>query len=195
MTDQPAPPQDARHFLLTRRSVPLRTLATPAPDRHALAELLTAAARVPDHGKLEPWRFVVLERPALERLAAAAAAQGPALGIEPDRIAKGQGQFAESPLAVAVIAAPRESPVIPPVEQVLSAGAVCLSLLNAALAAGWGASWLTGWVAHDRRFAEPAFGLGPQEWVAGIVHIGTRTAPPPERPRPDIGAITTWVSE
>ena len=74
----------------------------------------------------------------------------------------------------------------------LSAGAVCLALLNAALAAGWGANWLTGWGAHDAAFRETALGLAPHESVAGFVHIGTETAAPPDRPRPDIDAITDW---
>ena len=97
-------------------------------------------------------------------------------------------------LLIAVIAVPRPTDKVPQIEQVLSAGCVCLSLVNAALATGWGAGWLTGWVAHDPEFARAAFGLQPGEWVAGLVHIGTETAPPPERPRPDVDALTTWVA-
>ena len=76
-----------------------------------------------------------------------------------------------------------------------SAGAVCLGLVNAALAAGWGAGWLSGWLAHDRDFVEQGFGLNGQERVAGLIYIGTRTTMPPERPRPDIDAVTTWMAE
>jgi nitroreductase len=96
-------------------------------------------------------------------------------------------------MAVAVVEVQRASEKIPALEQTYSAGAVCLSLLNAALASGWGANWLTGWVAHDRGFVEQGFGLAPHERIAGIIHIGTETSAPPERPRPDIEGITTWL--
>jgi len=184
---------DAMRFLLTRRSRPPKTLTGPAPDRAALQEILTIAARVPDHGKLEPWRFVVLERPALERLAAEAAEYARTQAIPDDMAAKGVGQFAQSPLCVAVIAVPRPTDKVPAIEQTLSVGAACTQLVNAALAAGWGAGWLSGWVSHDLDFAAPAFGLAPGEWIAGLVHIGTQTVAPPERPRPDLNQIVTWV--
>lgn len=185
---------DALRFLLTRRSRPPKTLAAPGPGRGELREMLTAAVRVPDHGKLEPWRLVVLEPPALARLAAEAQAHADAQGMDAATAQKGVGQFAQSPLCVVVIFSPRPTDKVPLIEQELSAGCVCLGLVNAALATGWGAGWLTGWVAHDRGFAGPAFSLGEGEWVAGLIHIGTETAPPPERPRPDVDAITTWVS-
>jgi nitroreductase len=187
--------EDALRFLLTRRSRPPKTLAAPAPDRAALAELLRAAARVPDHGKLEPWRFVVLEKPALERLADQAAVFAATHNLPEDVAAKGVAQFAQSPLCVAVVAVPRPSDKIPEVEQTLSVGAAAMQLLNAALAAGWGAGWLTGWVAHDLRFAAPALRLAEGEWVAGLVHIGSETVPPSDRPRPEIASLITWMSE
>lgn len=189
----PTPNPAAMDFLLTRRSRPAKTLTTPAPDRDALMRLLTAAVRVPDHGKLEPWRLVVLERPALERLAGLAEARARTLGLDDEKTLKGRSQFEQSPLAVVVISAPKASDKVPEVEQLLSAGAVCLGLLNAALADGWGACWLTGWVAHDATFAAEAFGLRPGERVAGILHIGTETTPPPDRPRPDLGTVVEWV--
>jgi nitroreductase len=190
----PDPNPAALDFLLTRRSRPAKTLATPVPDRDALRTILTAAARTPDHGKLEPWRFIVLERAALLRLAGAVPVAGARLGLDDERIAKMRSQFADGHLAVAVVYSPKPSEKIPEFEQLLSAGAVCLSLLNAALAAGWGANWLTGWAAHDPDFAQGHLGLAPQERVAGLIHIGTETAAPPDRPRPDIDAITTWVA-
>lgn len=189
----PAPNPHALDFLLTRRSRPAKTLTTPVPDRAAIDTILTAAARTPDHGKLEPWRFLVLTRPALLRLAGEIPAAGERLGQDPDRIAKMVAQFADAHLAVAVVASPKPSEKIPQIEQTLSAGAVCLALLNAALAAGWGANWLTGWATHDPDFATRHLGLQPQEYVAGIIHIGTETSAPPDRPRPDLAAITTWV--
>jgi len=189
----PDPNPAALDFLLTRRSRPAKTLTTPVPDRDTLRTLLTAAARTPDHGKLEPWRFVVLERAALQRLAAAVPEAGARLAIEPERVAKMRAQFADADLAVAVVFTPRTSEKIPEVEQLLSAGAVCLSLLNAALSSGWGANWLTGWASHDAGFIRDHLGLDPGESIAGFIHIGTETSAPPERPRPDLDAITTWV--
>jgi nitroreductase len=180
-------------FLRTRRSRPAKTLRAPAPDRAQLMPILTAAARVPDHGKLEPWRFIVLERDGLDRLAAAAASHADKTGMAGDTAAKGIAQFSESPLAVALVRVPRSTEKVPEIEQILSLGAVGVSLVNAALASGWGACWLTGWPAHDHAFATKALGLQPGEWVAGFVHIGSESAEPPERPRPDVASLITWA--
>jgi nitroreductase len=185
MTERP----EVLDFLLTRRSRPPKLLRPPAPDRDALLPLLTAAVRVPDHGKLEPWRFVVLSGAGLAAFAAAIRARAAVTGQDPD---KGASAFEEAPLAVAVIAVPRDSAKIPAIEQTLSAGACCLALVNAALAAGWGACWLTGWPAYDAELLAEALGLGPGERVAGFVHIGTSDAAPPDRPRPDVAALVTW---
>lgn len=189
----PEPNPDAFAFLESRRSRPAKTLTGPVPDRDALRRILKVAARSPDHGKLEPWRFLVLEAAAMQRLSESLAARGAALGIDPDKIDKAVGDFARAPLAVVVVASPKPSDKIPDVEQVLSAGAVCMQMLNAALAAGWGANWLSGWASHDRDWRESNLGLMPHEWIAGIMHIGTETNAPPERPRPDLDAITEWV--
>jgi len=194
-THMPETNQAALDFLLSRRSRPAKTLTTPVPDRAALTILLTAAARTPDHGKLVPWRFIVLERPALERLAGEVMARGAARGETPERIEKMYRQFADAHLAVAVVSAPVASEKVPEIEQVYSAGAACLALLNAALAAGWGANWLSGWASHDPEFLSVALGLTAAEKVAGFVHIGTESSAPPERPRPDLDAITEWVSK
>lgn len=189
------PPRNdaALDFLLTRRSRPAKTLREPAPSNEALRPILTAAARSPDHGKLEPWRFIVLRGPALARIADAATERAKFLKLDPEQAGKGRAQFLDSPLCVAVVEIQRESAKIPPIEQTYSAGAVTLALLNAALAAGWGANWLSGWVAHDRGFVAQTLGLAANERIAGFVHIGTEGAEPPERPRPDIDAITEWV--
>ncbi len=185
--------QAALDFLLTRRSRPAKTLTGPVPDTDALQTILTAAARTPDHGKLEPWRFIVLEKTALTRLASDVTLRGAALTLSAEQVAKAQAQYAHADLAVVVVSSPVQSEKIPLIEQVYSAGAVCLSMLNAALAAGWGANWLSGWPTHDRVFVEQSLGLLPDESVAGIIHIGTETNPPPERPRPDLDRITTWM--
>ncbi len=176
-------------FLLTRRSRPAKLLRPPAPDRAELLRLLTAATRVPDHGKLEPWRFVVLSGPGLARFAAAIRARAAAAGQDAD---KGAAAFEEAPLAVAVVAVPRDTAKIPAIEQTLSAGAACLGLVNAALAAGWGACWLTGWPAYDETLLAAAIDLVPGERIAGFVHLGTSDAIPPDRARPDVPGLVTW---
>lgn len=184
----------ALEFLLTRRSRPQKTLTTPVPPRDALLPILTAAARTPDHGKLEPWRFIVLEQPALARLGDLARTRAAALALPEDKALKGPMQFDTSHLCIAVIEVPRDSEKVPPLEQTYSAGAVCLALLNAAQASGWGANWLSGWPSHDRDFVEQGLGLAPHERVAGFIHIGTETSTPPDRPRPDLDRIVTWQS-
>ena len=185
--------QDAFTFLATRQSYPSKALQGPAPDRAALEPILRAALRVPDHGNLQPWRLVVGYRPALARWADIGEARARELGDDPVRIEKGRGQFDRSHCAVVVIAAPKPGDKVPEIEQTLSAGALCAGLVNAASAAGWGAQWLTGWVSHDRPFITRAFGCTPQEWVAGIIHIGTRAAPAPDRPRPDLSQTVIWA--
>ena len=191
----PSPNPAALAFLQTRRSRPAKTLGLPVPTRDALMPLLTAAGRTPDHGKLEPWRFIVLEAGAMPRLAALAQTRGEALGLDPEKIAKGRSQFEQGNLAVVVVEVQKPSEKIPPLEQTYSAGAVCLALLNAALAAGWGANWLSGWPSHDRTFMTEGLGLEAGERIAGLIHIGTETSTPPDRPRPDIEVITTWQSD
>ncbi|WP_171209957.1 MULTISPECIES: nitroreductase family protein [unclassified Ruegeria] len=185
----------ALEFLQLRRSRPAKTLVAPAPTREELLPLLTAAARSPDHGKLEPWRFIVLEKGAMPRLAQLTEDRAIALGKTEEEITKARSQFDLGQLAVAVIEVQKPSEKIPTLEQTYSAGAVCLALLNAALAAGWGANWLSGWQSHDRTFCQQALGLAENERVAGFIHIATESVAPPERPRPDIAALTQWVSE
>lgn len=187
--------QAALDFLLTRRSRPAKTLTAPVPSRAELDVLLRAAARTPDHGKLEPWRFIVLEKGALTRLAALVPARADALGIDPEKLEKSISQYRDAELAVVVVECPVPSEKVPDIEQTYSAGAVCLSLLNATLAAGWGANWLSGWASHDRTFCENGLGLAAHERIAGLIHIGTETKTPPDRPRPDLTTKTTWMTE
>ncbi len=187
--------QAALDFLLTRRSRPAKTLTGPVPDRDELRTILTAAARTPDHGKLEPWRFIVLERAALQRLASLSESRGKAQCFDEEKIGKGRDAFAQGHLCVAVIEVHKPSDKIPTLEQTYSAGSVCLALLNAALASGWGANWLSGWPSHDRTFLAEGLGLEPHERVAGFVYVGTETSTPPDRPRPDVDNLTTWVAE
>lgn len=183
----------AMEFLLSRRSRPAKTLQGPVPSRDELEPILTAAARTPDHGKLEPWRFIVVQGGAMDRLADLARARGAELGYDEEKTTKGAAQFVTGELTVVVVEVQKPSEKVPAIEQTYSAGAVCLALLNAALASGWGANWLSGWPSHDRGFVEAGFGLATHESVAGIIHIGTEKMAPPERPRPDLSAITSWL--
>lgn len=182
-------------FLLTRRSKPGAALSAPAPAGAELDTLLQAAVRVPDHGKLEPWRLIVLEGAALSRLSALIAERGAHLGVDPAKVEKAAKSWANAPMVVAVICAPKPSEKVPEIEQLLSAGAVCVSLVNAALASGWGAVWLTGWAAFDRGFVETGLGLSADESVAGFIQLGSCDTIAPERPRPDLSQIVTRVSE
>ncbi|MGB3556880.1 MAG: nitroreductase family protein [Jannaschia sp.] len=188
-----SPRPDVVDFLATRRSRPAKTLTAPAPDRDTLRPLLEAALRVPDHGKLEPWRLLVLGRDARTRLAEVTRRLGTEQGRDGDKLAKACAMFADAPAMVAVVAAPVASDKIPETEQLLSAGAVCLGLVNAAMAAGWGANWLSGWMAHDRAFLAEALSLDAPDWIAGFIVIGTEGAVPTDRPRPDLDVKVAWV--
>lgn len=179
-------------YLRARRSVPAAQLTWPGPDHATLADMLTIAARVPDHGKLAPWRFVVFEGPARERageLMAALRHRRDGI-IEPDELARERERFARAPVVVAVISTAAPHAKIPEWEQVLSAGCVALNLLHAARAHGFAANWLTEWVAYDED-AKAALGIARNERVAAFVHIGTPTIVPTDRVRPDVEAITT----
>ena len=190
----PARNSAALEFLQSRRSRPAKLFTAPVPSRDALVEILTAALRVPDHGKLEPWRLVVVEKPGFARLADLAEARARDIGADAEKTAKGRGQYDLGQLAVVVIASPKPSEKVPEVEQLLSAGALCMGIVNAATAAGWGACWLSGWPSHDATFCAQAFGCEGAETVAGIIHIGTPAADAPDRPRPDLARLVSWAS-
>ncbi len=190
---------EAQTFLAARRSRPAKLFTGPVPDRAALKAILTSALRVPDHGKLEPWRLIVVERPAMARLADLAEARAHENGGDAQipldvLIDKGRGQFDRGLLAVVVISQPKVSDKVPMAEQRASAHALCMNLLNAAEAAGWGANWLTGWAAHDPVFAARAFGCAGDELVAGIVHIATPPDDMTDRPRPDLARVVSWAA-
>lgn len=182
----------ALEFLAARRSASPKLMSAPAPDRAQLTELLALASRVPDHGMLVPWRFIVLTEAALRRLGGDIRATGARLGVDPAALEKACAVYATSPLAVAVIASPKGSEKIPAIEQQLAVGGVCLSLVNAALASGWAAGWVTGWAAHEAEYLPRLLDLSAGEYIAGLVHIGTAAAPS-ERPRPDVTALTSWL--
>ena len=181
-------------LLKTRRSVPPTLLAEPGPDRAALDAILTLAARVPDHGKLAPWRFLVIAGAARERIgetiAAAFAADDPEAG--PERLEQERRRLMHAPVAVAVVSRAGPHVKIPEWEQVLSAGAAAMNLVVGANASGFATSWLTEWYAYDRRILD-ALGLAPSEKLAGFVHIGTAREVPSDRPRPDLAEIVTYL--
>lgn len=178
-------------FLALRRSASAAALRAPAPGDDELAALLRLATRVPDHGKLAPWRFIVLAGEAKAAFAASLetiAARQP----NPEKAKGALFKIKTPPLTVAVVSRLLEA-TIPEWEQRLSSAAVCMSLLIAAQAAGYGANWITDWYAYDPE-AAALLGLAPGERVAGFVHIGTPAEPPQERVRPDVAALTTrWT--
>jgi nitroreductase len=183
---------ESLELLRTRRSIAPHLLAEPGPTAEQLDLLLTIAARVPDHGRLVPWRFIVLEGEARHRIgeviAAAYRADEPA--ADETKVAAERERLARAPLVIAVVSRARPHVKIPEWEQTLSAGAVCMNLVIAAKAMGFGTSWLTEWYGFDRRVLD-ALGLDPDENLAGFVHIGRPTAPPVERPRPVLAEIVT----
>mgnify|MGYP001312587559 CR=1 FL=1 len=181
------------NFLLSRRSDSARSLVKPSPNKVSIQKILTAAARTPDHGKLEPWRFLILKDSVMPKVANKVLEIGVSKGIDPEKVRKSADIFLTSPLIVTVVSSANVNERIPIVEQQLSAGAVCIALLNAAQAEGWGANWLTGWMAHEKLFLTEALGLDEKEFVAGFIHIGTKTVEPQERKRPDLNKITSWL--
>lgn len=186
----PDPHQDAVEFLRTRRSYPPVLMTGPGPDDAQLRELLTMAARSPDHGKLEPWRFVVIRGEALARLAPMVEEASLSAGNSREKAAKHRAAF-QVPVVVAVVSCPVDSDKVPRWEQFLSSGAVCLGLVNAALASGFAASWLTG-AAAQPEFAAKHLGLTEGEKIVGLIHIGSRgPTAPPDRPRPDMDSKIT----
>ena len=181
---------DTLALLARRRSASAPALTAPAPSHEELRELLRLAARAPDHGKLFPWRFLILEGEAKAELVRALERLAPDQPA-PDKASATLAKLRNPPLTVVVISRVTECN-IPEWEQVLSAGAVCQNLLIAADAMGYGANWITDWYAYDDR-AVRLLGLAPGERVAGFVHLGTLPEAPLERVRPDLGAlVTAW---
>jgi nitroreductase len=181
-------------LLRTRRSVPPLRLDGPGPTPAELDTLLTLAARVPDHGKLAPWRFLVIADEARARVGALIADAYAADHPEADsaRLDLERSRLAHAPVVVAVVSRAGPHTKIPEWEQVLSAGAVCMNLVVAANAAGYATSWLTEWFAYDRRVLD-ALGLTPGEKLAGFIHIGRPQEVPGDRPRPDLSDIVTRI--
>lgn len=183
---------DALSLLKTRRSVKPQELTVPAPTPGEIETLLTIATRVPDHGKLTPWCFIIFEGE--RRLAAGEVIAGVYSADNPDapaeRVAAERTRLARAPLVIAVVSRAQPHPKIPEWEQQLSAAAAATNLLLAAHALGYAASWLTEWYAYDRRVLEQ-FGLSAEERLVGFLHIGTPPGPAEDRPRPSLETIAT----
>ncbi len=203
MTAVPAPPEfgapvevgrgspETLALLARRRSASAPQLGAPGPSPEELVALLTLAARAPDHGKLFPWRFLILQGEAKARLADQLeryAGDQP----QPDKAVATLAKLRNPPLTIAVISRPIECN-IPEWEQLLSAGAVCMNLLIAAEAMGFAANWITDWYAYEER-GRRLLGLDSHERVAGFVHLGTLAEPPLERVRPELSKlVNTWT--
>ena len=190
MLDSPA-----LQALDARRSVPALQLGAPGPDPATLQRMLASAVRVPDHGKRVPYRFLRIAGDARlqlgEFLARRSRERDPTVSdaqVEKDRL-----RFSHAPLIITVIAAPTPSPKVPELEQLMTAGCVCFALLQAAQALGFGAQWLTAWMAFDPA-VHAHLGLAEHEQIVGFIHIGTPKAAVPERERPDPAALLQdWV--
>lgn len=184
---------DAIDLLLTRRSTRILDFAEPGPDPQELETLLTIAARVPDHGKLAPWRFIVLKGDGRARAGAALA--NVLAQKEPDagekRMADELKRFERAPLVIVVVSRAAPHVKIPEFEQLLSSAACAQNLLVAAAALGYGATWLTEWPAYDAE-ARAALGLSEAERITGFVYVGTALQKLEDRPRPALDTVVTY---
>ena len=185
----------ALSLLQQRRSVPSRQLGEPAPDEATLRELLEAAIRVPDHGKLVPFRLIRLQGDAKlafgERLAAIATRKHPEMSDA--KLEKERMRYTFAPLVIAVVARLHADSSVPEIERKLCAGNVAYNLLLGAHALGYGGQWLTGWAAYDREVAG-VLGLADDEHVVAFVHLGTPQIEVPDRERPALDdLLSTWT--
>jgi nitroreductase len=183
-------------YLETRRSTPAFQMTGPGPSREEIMEVLTIASRVPDHGKLAPWRYIVYTGAERERISAelakVAMARNPALSEEMVKVEK--TRLTRAPVVIAVVSRAAPHAKIPEWEQVLSAGAVCLNLSMAANSLGYASNWLTEWFAFDESVFE-LLGVKAGEKIAGFIHIGTQQMHPGERARPDVPSLVTFSGE
>ncbi len=183
-------------YLNVRRSTPAPQLTEPGPDRAEIEEILRLTVRVPDHGKIAPWRFIVYRGEERKRLGEAALKRAlektPDLGADYQEVER--MRFNRAPVVIAVVSTAAPHVKIPEWEQVMSAGAVCLNMLFAANANGFAANWLTEWVSYDEALF-PELGVNAGEKIAGFIYIGSTTFPPVERPRPQVSDVVTWMGE
>ncbi len=187
---------DLIDFFNRRSSTPIVGLTEPAPSESELHQILTIAARVPDHGKLNPWRFILYRGDARIRAGEYLAKRAQQRAEENNeefsdsRREQELSRFSRAPLVIGVICSPRDTDRIPEWEQLLSAGCAAMQLCNAANALGYGSNWITNWYSGDEE-GRRLLGLAPHERVAGFVHIGTAKAAAPDRPRPQLQALVS----
>jgi nitroreductase len=183
---------DAIELLKIRRSVKPREMTVPGPSPAELETILSIGARVPDHGKLTPWRFIVFEGDARMRagevIARVFAQKNPAAPLAEIDVEK--RRLTDAPLVIGVVSFTKPHPKVPAWEQELSAGASAMNIVTAATALGYGANWLTGWFAFDRDVLD-GLGVKADEKLAGFIHIGTPSKPAEDRPRPALSDIVT----
>ena len=177
-------------FLLTRSSAPIHELREPAPSDSEIETMLTIASRVPDHGRLTPWRFILYRGEAREKIGEKLAElaekrEGP---LTEGRRNQELTRFSRAPLVIGVVSSPKENPKIPQWEMFLSGGMAALNLMIAANALGYATNMITNWYS-DVEEGRALLGLAPHERVVGFVHIGTYEGTAPERPRPDVSAL------
>jgi nitroreductase len=184
----PTPSAGFRDRLATRRSAPAQALVGPSPDAAQIRDILTLGARSPDHGKMTPWRFVVLGPQSRSEIAERLAAMAVSKGLPPKATAV-LAKLTAAPVSILVVSTARPG-AKPEWEQELSAGAVCMNLEHAASAYGFASSWITDWYSYDAE-AAALFGVLATEKVAGFIHIGTAPEPLLERERPDVASLTT----
>ncbi len=181
-------------FMHNRRSVLIKHMHEPGPNKKQLQAILTIACRVPDHRKLEPWRFLVIQKNARKRLGEALALlKTEQQYLEPEQIEAEQQSLMRAPVVIAVIASPVEHKT-PWAEQILSAGAVCQHINIAAAAHGFASQWITGWTFENKQ-AEQLLGLNDKEFVAGYLYIGSSDDQPVDRKRPDLSDKVTWLTD
>jgi len=190
-TDLPVASPDTLDLLARRRSAKPFFLAAPAPSAAQLEAILRLASRTPDHGKLNPWRFIVFESDGAVRAGAALASVLEKAGDATEETLRAAREtFTRAPLVVAVVSTAKPNAKIPEWEQVLAAGAVSYAVLIAAHAFGFGGVWLTGWPTYSAD-ARAVLGIADDEKLAAFIHLGTQTQTQPERVRPDMAALVT----
>ncbi|WP_417464441.1 nitroreductase [Kordiimonas sp.] len=179
-------------LLMNRRSVKARDMVGPGPDRADMEKILAAALRVPDHGKLFPWRYLVLEGAAREKLGDMIAKALIEENETSEKVAeKMKGYATQGPVLVVAISSVREESTIPVWEQELSAGAACQNMITAATALGYASCWLTGWASYSPT-VKAGLGLKANENIAGFIFFGHQAEEPSERPRPEFDNHVTW---
>ena len=187
-----APSPSTIDYLLTRRSASAKRMTGPGPNAEQIRQILSCAIRVPDHGKLAPWRFIVFEGDGRKRMGEILAAEVMSeRDATPARADLERERFLRAPVVIAVVSRQRDAIAIPLWEQQMSSGASCTLMLLAAHALGFDACWITEWCAYHSGVLEK-IGLKPGEQIAGYVYIGKSAVPLEDRKRPDLDSLVAW---